>query len=323
MKVTFLGTASGAPSRQRNVSATALSPEKGRQWLLVDCGEATQHQLLRTKLSPQKLSAVLITHIHGDHCYGLPGLLASCQLNGRTEPLTLIGPQPVWDYLQAVVRFTELQINYPLSFIEVSDSLALERAGFAITAWPLSHRVPSWGYRFEETGISNRLDVDRLQAEGVESGPHYGQLQKGEDVQLPDGRWLRSVDFTERSREPRVVVIGGDNDRPALLKEACQNADLLVHEATYTEDIRAQVGPEPQHSCAAQVARFAEQATVPNLILTHFSPRYLNRAFKAKDRTVAELEAEARGYYQGALFMAQDFDCYRLDHAGQLARVDD
>jgi len=120
-----------------------------------------------------------------------------------------------------------------------------------------------------------------------------------------------------------LVVIGGDNDRPVLLNEACQNADLLVHEATYTEDILAQVGPEPQHSCAAQVARFAEQAAVPNLILTHFSPRYLNRAFKAKDRTVAELEAEARGYYQGALFMAQDFDCYRLGHTGQLARVDD
>ena len=91
MQLTFLGTSSGAPTRQRNVSATAIQPERGRQWVLVDCGEATQHQLLRTHLSPLQLQAVLITHVHGDHCYGLPGLLASCQLNGRTAPLTLVG----------------------------------------------------------------------------------------------------------------------------------------------------------------------------------------------------------------------------------------
>lgn len=320
MMITFLGTSSGAPSRQRNVSATAITPERGRQWVLVDCGEATQHQLLRTPLSPQQLAAVLITHIHGDHCYGLPGLLASCQLNGRTEPLTLVGPPAVWEYLQAVIRFTELQISYPLAFIPVSDQLALNQAGFAITAHPLSHRVPSWGYRLAETGIQKRLDVERLRAEGVPAGPIYARLQQGEDCQLADGRLLRSQCYTAPSRPPRTLVIGGDNDRPALLADACQEADLLIHEATYTEDVLAQVGPEPQHSCAAQVARFAQVQGLKNLILTHFSPRYRQVARKPRERSITELEVEARQYYGGCLYLAQDFERYQLTHQGELVR---
>lgn len=320
MQITFLGTSSGAPSRQRNVSATAVSPERGRRWLLVDCGEATQHQLLRTALSPQQLAALLITHIHGDHCYGLPGLLASCQLNGRTEPLTLIGPPAIWDYLQAVIRFTELQISYPLEFIAVSDKLALTRAGFAISAYPLSHRVPSWGYRLQETGIQNRLDVARLRAEGIPAGPLYARLQRGEDCSLADGRVLKSRCYTEPSRRPRTLVIGGDNDRPELLAAACHGADLLIHEATYTEDVLAQVGPEPQHSCAAQVARFAQTQGLNNLILTHFSPRYRVQARKPRERSMAELEAEARQHYGGQLHLAQDFDCYQLSPQGELVR---
>ena len=321
MIITFLGTSSGAPSRQRNVSATAIQPERGKHWLLVDCGEATQHQLLRTKLSPQKLSTILITHIHGDHCYGLPGLLASCQLSGRTEPLILVGPQPVWDYLQAVILHTQLQITYPLEFIPVGESLALTAAGFNISAHPLSHRVPSWGYRFEEANIPNRLDVERLQAEGVGSGPHYGLLQKGIDVVLPDGRPLKSVDYCQPSYPARVAVIGGDNDLPELLSDACQGSHVLVHEATYTEDILQQVGPEPQHSCAAQVANFAERNGVPSLILTHFSPRYQMQARKTRERSMDEIEAEARSCYRGKLFLAQDFDRYQIDRNGQVSLI--
>lgn len=320
MNITFLGTSSGAPCRQRNVSATAIAPERGRRWVLVDCGEATQHQLLRTALSPQQLAAVLITHIHGDHCYGLPGLLASCQLNGRTEPLTLVGPPAVWEYLQAVIRFTELQISYPLEFIAVTAQLSLDQAGFAITAHPLSHRVPSWGYRLQETGIQKRLDVARLRAEGVPAGPLYARLQRGEDCQLADGRLLRSHCYTAPSRSPRTLVIGGDNDRPELLASACEGADLLIHEATYTEDVLAQVGPEPQHSCAGQVARFAQSQGLKNLILTHFSPRYRTRPRTSRERGLCELEVEARFYFDGQLHLAQDFDHYQLTHQGELVR---
>ncbi len=335
MEIKFLGTASGAPSRQRNVSATAIMPDQGKHWVLVDCGEATQHQLLRTSLSPQKVSAVLITHIHGDHCYGLPGLLASCQLNGRKDPLVLVGPDGVWEYLQSVMRFTELQINYPLEFIPVSEDLCIELAGMRITAHTLSHRVPSWAYRMEEIDIPRRLDVAKLQAEGIPSGPHYAQLQQGLNVDYPVGvdridepglkqvarRLLKSDEYAYPSWQARVIVIGGDNDRPELLTGACRDANLLIHEATYTQDMLEHVGPEPQHSSAELVARFAQRQGLNNLILTHFSPRYLASPTKKRDRGIAEIEQEARAHYQGTLFLANDFDQYCLDRSGRLFLV--
>lgn len=321
MQITFLGTSSGAPSRSRNVSATAVQPEKSKQWALVDCGEATQHQLLRLPLSPQKLVVVLITHLHGDHCYGLPGLLASCQLNGRTEPLTLIAPEAVWQYLQAVIQLTDLHITYPLEYIPVSGELDVSLAGFRITAHPLSHRVPSWAYRFEEARVPKKLNLQRLKAEGIASGGHYGRLQAGEDVVLADGRVLNSIDYTFASWPKRVAIVAGDNDTPSLLAEACQGAHLLVHEATYTQEVLEHVGPEPQHSSAQRVAQFAEQIALPNLILSHFSPRYLNVARKPRDKSIEQLRDEACKYYSGALYLADDFDVYQLSRTGRVRCV--
>ena len=318
MQITFLGTASGAPSRQRNVSATGIALEEKKAWALVDCGEATQHQLLYSHLSPQKLSVILITHKHGDHCYGLPGLLASCQLNGRTEPLTLVAPEEVWRYLQAVIELTDLYITYPLDFIPVSESLQLERAGFTITATQLSHRVPSWAYRFQETRVPLRLDQPKLRAHGITPGSHWGQLQAGQDVILADGRILKSAEYTFASWRPRVAVIAGDNDCPELLTDACRDADLLVHEATYTQPVLERVGPEPQHSSALMVAGFAQKIALPNLLLTHFSPRYLKEPRKPRDLSIQELRSEARSVYSGRLKLAEDFEVYEVNRKGEL-----
>lgn len=312
MNLTLLGTSSGAPTRQRNVSATAVQPEQGRAWVLVDCGEATQHQLLRTRLSPLKLDAILITHVHGDHCYGLPGLLASCQLNGRTDPLTLVGPAAVWAYLQAVIEHTEMRIEYPLTFVEVSEALALERGGFSITAVRLSHRTECWAYRLQETHVPVKLETDRLQAEGIMPSPLYGQLQRGEKVTLEDGRQLDGRNYCIPSHPARAVVVSGDNDQPELLAEACRGVQLLVHEATYTEEVLQQVGPEPQHSSAERVARFAQHAGVPALLLTHFSPRYLLHPRRERDLSVEELRIEAQRHYTGALYLAEDFETYTI-----------
>lgn len=322
MNITFLGTSSGAPTRQRNVSATAIQSGRGKDWLLVDCGEATQHQLLRTRLSPQKLRAILITHVHGDHCYGLPGLLASCQLGGRTEPLTLVGPAAVWAYVQAVIEHTEMRITYPLEFIEVTDDLNLELFGFHITSASLSHRVACWAYRLEESQQQVRLDTARLAEEGIAPSPLYRRLQQGERVVLPDGRELNGADYCIQSQDSRAVVVGGDNDRPELLADLCQGAQVLVHEATYTDAVLQRVGPEPQHSSAAQVARFAQDQQVPALILTHFSPRYRSEVRREGELSIDDLRAEALQYYAGALYLAEDFETYTLDRQGEVHLVD-
>lgn len=322
MNLTFLGTSSGAPTRQRNVSALAVQPERGRGWVLVDCGEATQHQLLRTRLSPLKLKAILITHIHGDHCYGLPGLLASCQLNGRTERLTLVGPAAVWSYLQAVIQHTELRIEYPLEFVEVSNVLALELDEFGVTATQLSHRVECWAYRLEERLVSQGLDTERLQSEGVPPSPLYGRLQKGETVTLPDGRELKGADYCTPAHAPRALVVGGDNDLPNLLSEACKGVQVLVHEATYTEPVLQKVGPEPQHSSALRVAQFAQAHQIPALVLTHFSPRYRKVPRRQGDASLDEIRDEALSQYDGDLFLADDFDTFSIGRDGLVQRLD-
>lgn len=316
LTLTFLGTSSGVPTRHRNVTSLIVHTGPGRQWWMVDCGEATQHRLQRVPYSVHDLAGICITHVHGDHSYGLPGLLASASMTGRTKPLILIAPKAIKAWLDATLLHTELFLTYPLIHIDVdSAELVHEQPGLQslrITRHALSHRAPSVGYRFEVENSKWKLDKDALLARGVPSGPDWGQLHAGKDVTLADGTVLAADDYRQVQRERAVVVIGGDNDTPALLEQACQGAQLLVHEATYTEAMLQKVGPGPTHSSVQRVARFAAAASVPNLILTHFSARYHHAD------GMAELAAEARQFYHGTLYLARDFDTYELDAQGVL-----
>jgi len=311
LKLTFLGTSSGVPTRKRNVTALALQTSLNRDWWLVDCGEATQHRLQRTPLSVHDLAGICITHIHGDHSYGLPGLLASASMTGRTSPLILIAPRAVRAWVEATLLHTELFLTFPLVHVDVDAArLVHEEAGLRIERFPLSHRVPSVGFRFAVESARWKLDGDALRARGVAPGPDWGKLQAGQNVPQPDGSVLLADDFRIAQRERAVAVIGGDNDTPSLLAEACAGAQLLVHEATYTQAGLEKVGPGRGHSSAREVARFANEQRLPNLILTHFSPRYDNA------EGMAEVEADARSAYEGRLFLAKDFDRYDLDAQG-------
>lgn len=319
MELQFLGTSSGTPTKTRNVAGLALRLDGGG-WVLVDCGEGTQHRLLHTNLSLHTLQAICITHLHGDHCYGLPGLLASAGMANRTAPLTLVGPPALQTYLDGVMASTELHLPYELVFVPVQHLAGQATVPeLDITATPLSHRVPCWAYRFAERSVERRLDVAKLRAEAVPAGPLWGQLQQGRDVTLPDGRVLRPVDYLLPARRPRAIVIAGDNDRPELLADAMRDADVLVHEATYTQAVLEKVGPGPQHSSARIVAAFAAAVRVPNLVLTHFSPRYQDAG--TGPSTLAEVAGEARAQFDGPLFLAADLARYRLDREGVLHPV--
>lgn len=163
---------------------------------------------------------------------------------------------------------------------------------------------------FTEKNLERQLLRDKLEADGIEAGPAWGRLQQGHDVVLEDGRLTHCDDYTQIARKPRKVIVAGDNDQPDLLLEASTNVQVVIHEATYTQEVSDRVGPWPQHSSAAQVARFAEAAGVPHLVLTHFSSRYqLNpNAYPH----IGEIESEARGIYRGNLYLAKDFACYEL-----------
>jgi len=316
--ILFLGTSAGAPTRQRNVSALALLPDQGSAWYLIDCGEATQHQLLNTPLSVHGLQAIFITHVHGDHCYGLPGLLASAAMNGRKTPLQIIAPAGIQAWLEATHAMSESFLPFELQFIAVEEMKSWQDHTVTVQATMLSHRVPSFAYCFTENHTEAVLDTARLQAEGVPAGPLWGRLKKGEGI-LHEGKTLSSVDFLHHPYPPRGIIVGGDNDQPDLLREASARAQVLVHEATYTIEIAEKVGERVQHSSAAAVASFAASAGVSNLVLTHFSARY--QADREKSPCISEIQAEAEAHYQGNLFLAEDFARYRLDKTGVLSKL--
>lgn len=315
-KLTFLGTSAGMPTKYRNVTSLAVQPGLGRDWWMVDCGEATQHRLQHIALTVHELAGICITHVHGDHSYGLPGLLASAAMGGRKRPLILVAPLAVRKWLEATFEHTELFLPFPLIHVDVASGQKVhEEPGLVIERHHLSHRVPSVGFRFSIEKSKWKLDTEALRARGVAPGPGWGELQAGRDVILDDGAVLSATDFRIAQTERAALVVGGDNDTPSLLAEACKGAQLLVHEGTYTEAISQKVGPGPTHSSVQQVAQFAAGANMPNLILTHFSPRYDNA------EGMRELEAEARQFYPGQLFLARDLASYELGAGGIVQKV--
>ncbi|KQU85017.1 MBL fold metallo-hydrolase [Variovorax sp. Root318D1] len=312
LKLTFLGTSSGTPTRQRNVSGLAVQSVLGADWFLVDCGEGTQHRLQQTPLSLNDMAAVCITHVHGDHCYGLPGLLASAGMGRRSKPLKLIAPLPVREWFEATRRLTDLHLPYEVEHVDVeSRALVYGAPGLRIERHVLRHRVPSHAYRVQVETRRVRLKADALRAIGLPPGPAWRALQGGEDVPF-NGTVLRSADFAEMQVDTAAAVLGGDNADPALLYGACQGAQLLVHEATYTQEVLDKVGPGPMHSSARLLAEAAQAAGVPNLVLTHLSPRHQNA------EGMAALVAETQAHYRGNAFLANDLDVFELDGAGKV-----
>ncbi|UXZ54699.1 ribonuclease Z [Halomonas sp. 7T] len=317
MNLLFLGTSAGVPTKTRNVSGIALRESKGKGWYLIDCGEGTQHQVLHTKLSFHSLKAILITHVHGDHCYGLPGILASAAMGGRTAPLTIVAPAGIKTWLEATCEVTQLCLPFALEFICSDDLPSVEFENMEVATFALSHRVSCYAYAFTERNVDAALDVDKLDQQGIPRGPLWGQLKQGRDVAF-EGKQLRSQDYLLFKHAPRKVVIAGDNDQPELLAEACAGAQVLVHEATYNEEM-AEKADEVGHSYGKQVAAFAERVTLPNLVLTHFSPRY--PLISDTSPSIEDIRKEAQSVYSGALYLARDFSEYSLDKAGHFSEV--
>lgn len=313
---TFLGTSSGVPTLTRNVSALAIRNSKNKDWILVDAGEGTQHRIQQAKLSLQNLVAICITHVHGDHCYGLVGLLASAGMNSRTAPLTIIAPKEIQQWIEVTAQLTDLHLPYPINFIDVNEATQVQQITdeLSIQAHRLSHRVPSFAFSIIAQYTQKKLDTKALIQLGVAKGKAWGDLQQGLDVQFNE-QTLKAADFTQTQTQRVQAIVGGDNDHPELLAQACQDAQLLIHESTYTQAVLDKVGSGPMHSSAKIVAEFAQQQGLINLILTHFSPRHQD---SAGQQAIAD---EVHQYYQGNFYLAGDFDQFTLDTTGQLSKV--
>ncbi len=319
MDLQFLGTSSGVPTKARNVSATAVIESSGTGWYLVDCGEGTQHQLLHSPLSVRDLRAILITHVHGDHCFGLPGLLASAGMSGRKEPLQLVLPADLQAWVRQSLAVSDTYLPFELQMQPVETFTGLEHGNVQIGVVELSHRVPSYGFVFEERDPEPRLDTQRLQADGIPAGPLWGQLARGRTVEH-EGRQLDPQTYLQPTRPAQRIIVCGDNDRPELLSTLAASVDVLVHEATFTQPVVERAQATFGHSTAAAVARFAETAGVKNLVLTHFSARYQSGG--GRGGSIEQVREEALAHYNGHLTLARDLQRYRLGRDGVLVEVE-
>ena len=312
MQIHFLGTSAGTPTVERNVTSIALQPEGRSEWYMVDCGEGTQQQLLRSPLSLPKLTKIFITHLHGDHCYGLPGLLSSRGLMQASEPLDIYGPRGLKPMLEAMLKYSYVRPMYKLRIHEFNESSELyDDVNEKVKTVKLSHDVPSYAYVIQEQDFAGAFDIDKAKAAGIPPGPDYGRLKNGETVTLEDGRIFSGAEFVSDPINGRKIIIAGDNDSAELLANDMADADVMIHEATHTIEAAAGLSFKSRHSTAASVCEIAKNVGLANLILTHFSPRFHLRPQNGRSG-MDDIADEVKAHYDGSWHLARDFDQYKL-----------
>jgi ribonuclease Z len=273
VEITFLGTSSGVPTRSRNVSSVALRlPQQSEIWLF-DCGEGTQHQLMRSDLKSSQIRRIFITHMHGDHIFGLMGLLASTGLAGAKGQVDIYGPPDLKDYLNACTRYSHTHFANRVQVHAVQPGVVFENEEFTVSCNLLKHRIPAFGYAIKEKDRPGRFNVEKAKALGIPPGPIYGRLKKGETISLPNGRRVSGKDLCEPDEPGRKVVYCTDTIFTENAVTLAEKADVLIHEATFAHQ-DAEMAFERLHSTSTMAAQVALAAQVEQLIMTHFSPRY-------------------------------------------------
>jgi len=286
------------PSKYRNVSSIVLdlSDTHNVAWLF-DAGEGAQLQLMKTSVGLRKIRRIFISHLHGDHLFGLPGLLGSRSFQENTSPLDIYGPKGIREYVETSMRLSSSHLTYDVSIHEVDDGQELfHDHGYRVTTRRLDHVVPSFGYRIEEDERPGELQVEKLRALGLGPGPHYGRLKAGEKVALDDGRVVDGRDFLGSTRPGRILAICSDTRPCSQAAELAKNTDVFVHESTYARTEEA-MAPGYGHSTCVQAAELAARAGCRTLLLTHFSARY-------SPDDMATLQAQAREVFPQTYVMA-------------------
>ncbi|MDJ0690259.1 MAG: ribonuclease Z [Xenococcaceae cyanobacterium MO_188.B32] len=306
MEITFLGTSSGVPTRSRNVSSVALRlPQRAEVWLF-DCGEGTQHQLLRSDIKTSQIKRIFVTHMHGDHTFGLMGLIASCGLAGNAQEIHIYGPPGLSEYLQACAKHSYINFSSRLQLHTVEPGIVYEDREFTVSCALLKHRVPAYGYRIAEKNRPGKFDIDKAKALGIPPGPIYGELKQGKIITLSDGRIIKGTELCGEVEIGRKVVYCTDTVFCDAAVELARDADVLIHEATFAHQ-DAEMAFERLHSTSTMAAQVALLAGVKQLIMTHFSPRYT----PGNSITLDNLKQEARAIFPQTK-LAYDFYTYEV-----------
>jgi ribonuclease Z len=291
LSVAFLGTGGAVPSARRNTASLLVA--RGGERLLFDCGEGTQRQMQRS-LGLVQVDAIYFTHFHADHFLGLPGLLKTYDLTEREQPLTIYGPRGLRDLLQSMGRVIG-RVGYKLDLVELEPGDSIACKGAEVRAFPVEHSVRAFGYALVESERPGRFDPEAAKKLGIKEGPDFAALQRGESVQGAAGAVEPGAVMGE-SRPGRTLVITGDTAPCHATVEAAAGAELLIHDASFSEE-EAQRAADTGHSTVGQAAAVAREAEVKLLALVHISSRY----------HVGKVLEEAREVFEPTL-APRDFD---------------
>jgi len=295
MRLTFLGTAGSWPTKERSASAIALDMEK--ELLLLDCGEGTQRQFFQSSASFMRVRRVFLTHFHGDHFLGLPGLIQSMCLNHRTEPLDIYGPPDAEEMVGRALKMGYFTLRFPVTVHALSPGSTVELDGYTVRSAAAVHPVPSLAYRVEEGPKRGRFDGEKARSLGIH-GRDFAKLEAGEAVRV-GSNVIHPEDVMGPARPGRAVVYSGDTAPSDEVRRLAHRATVLIHEATVGQELEAEANVWG-HSSSRQAAELANSAEVATLFLTHFSARY---------KELTALESEARILFPGS-HAARDL----LDH---------
>ncbi len=292
MELVFLGTSSAIPTSHRNHSAVAL--KAFGEIFLFDCGEGTQLQMSKAKISPMKINNIFITHFHGDHILGLPGIIQSMAFRGRKNPLHIFGPKGLVEMVNIIRNFGYFSLTFEIYMHEIDDGIILEEENYRISCSKMNHTVLNFAYSIYEKRRPKFIREKAI-ALGINPGPDFGKLQQGISVKVGDAV-IQPEQVLGEERKGRKIIYSGDTTPSEQMVEFAEDADLLIHESTF-EGIYGDKAYEMGHSTSVQAAEIAKKANVKRLILTHVSTRY-----KKSDI----LETEAKEIFENST-VAEDF----------------
>ncbi len=270
MQIVFLGTSGSWPTPKRNVSAVAI--KRGPEVILFDCGEGTQRQFMQSTLSFMQISRVFITHFHGDHFLGLPGMVQSMSMNGRGAPLEVYGPQGIERLVTDLLSLGYFTPGFAVNAKELPPGADVDCGEYVVRGFAAVHTVPGMSYVLEEKTRPGRFSLEKAKALGIPEGPLYSRLQEGQEVTVGT-RTIPPGEVLGPPRRGRKIVYTGDTMPHDALIEMARNADVLIHDATSDAALEEKAN-RYGHSSSRQAAEIALKANVGRLVLTHLSPRY-------------------------------------------------
>jgi len=279
MKLVFLGTSAAQPTEDRGLSCICL--EREGEILMFDAGEGVQVSYLKSGLGWNKKMKIFVTHLHGDHCIGILGLLQTMTLQRRTEKIEIYGPGGIDEFIAANIKVLNFGLSFPVMISSVEEGVVTDEKTYTVKACNADHSVPAFSYVFQEKDKPGRFHPDIAKELGVPEGSLWQKLQNGEEVTV-EGKTVKPSDVLGEKRPGKKIGISGDTRPTKKLEEFFKDCDYLSFDSTFLDELKDKA-IETRHSTSKEVATLAKNANVTNLILTHFSARYQDESVLANE----------------------------------------